>query len=590
MLRLHVDQYLELADLEQVRALVIACVALTTTFIEEELQASGCNADPSMFCTARTAFTSLPGANMMVAQKRKLYARAVPRTLATTNGGDKKGAVFFSAHDLVNIILQESEAVRKMAIASSDRWKTGDLYKTRPSHLTDLVHGTRFLDWHAVCGKATADEADDLRVVLHGWTDEFTPIDGLSQKARVHKYGAFTACMVNLPLRIRHYADHILLLALYNSRYAKANGGLSRMLTGIGADGTQYDDSCTFAGELALGERSPMIHLPNDADPDGEPVIKRLRLFFLLVSLDWLASGDFGPFAGSVSARRPCGKCYWFGGCPCSHLPHSDPRLKTMEHHEHCRRVQPRTSSEVMKTVCELRELAKRSRTKTRRADLSTATGIFSAHFASEHLLRDVVADTTIDVMHVFFCGLTRYLFSWVTDELIPRDFSWAELNAKSRKYPYKRGVRVPTLERSKGDTRASCSTHLNAAEMMAFALARCGRRPPPAPPIAPPLTLPNPHISRRDDESLRGQAGCPGVFPPGCPTGKLSFRRGSPYDEARRQGGGAQVRGEPLSIPGAQVPPRSQVVASDVSEPGQHGEMERSLGDYSPGSTSSRA
>ena len=220
MLRLHVDQYLSLADLEQVRGLVIACVELTTTFIEEELKASDGNADPEVFCTARRAFKSLPGAGTMVEQKRRLFARAVPRTLATTNGGDKRGAVFFSAHDLVNIILQESEAVRKMAIASSDRWKTGELYKTRPSHLTDLVHGTRFLDWHAVCGKATAGEASDLRVVLHGWTDEFTPIDGLSQKARAHKYGAFTACMVNLPLRIRHYADHVLLLALYNSRLA----------------------------------------------------------------------------------------------------------------------------------------------------------------------------------------------------------------------------------------------------------------------------------------------------------------------------------------------------------------------------------
>jgi len=126
-----------------------------------------------------------------------------------------------------------------------------------------------------------------------------------------------------------------------------------------------------------------------------------------------------------------------------------------------------------METVGELRELAKKPRSKTVCKELSSATGIFSAHFASEHLLRDVVADSTIDVMHVFFCGLTRYLFSWVTDALIPRDFSWATLNAASRKYPYKRGVRMPTLERSKGDNRASCSFHLNAAEMMAFALAR---------------------------------------------------------------------------------------------------------------------
>ena len=97
--------------------------------------------------------------------------------------------------------------------------------------------------------------------------------------------------------------------------------------------------------------------------------------------------------------------------------------------------------------------------------------------------------DSTIDIMHVFFCGLSRYLFSWMTDELIPRDFSWAELNAASRKYPYKRGVRVPTLEKSKGDNRASCSTHLNGAEMMAFALARW---PTPSPQTPSPLPLPH--------------------------------------------------------------------------------------------------
>ena len=75
-------------------------------------------------------------------------------------------------------------------------------------------------------------QANDLRIALHGWTDAFTPIDGLSQKARKHKYGAFLATLVNLPLHLRHYVDHVLLLALYNSRYAKKHGGLVRMLTG----------------------------------------------------------------------------------------------------------------------------------------------------------------------------------------------------------------------------------------------------------------------------------------------------------------------------------------------------------------------
>ena len=34
----------------------------------------------------------------------------------------------------------------------------------------------------------------------------------------------------------------------------------------------------------------------------------RLVAFFLLISLDWLAAGEFGPFAASVSARRPYDK------------------------------------------------------------------------------------------------------------------------------------------------------------------------------------------------------------------------------------------------------------------------------------------
>lgn len=40
----------------------------------------------------------------------------------------------------------------------------------------------------------------------------------------------------------------------------------------------------------------------------------------------------------------------------------------------------------------------------------------------------------------------------------IPRDFTWAELNESKKAFPWGRGVRVPTLERSKGEkSRASC-------------------------------------------------------------------------------------------------------------------------------------
>jgi hypothetical protein len=59
-----------------------------------------------------------------------------------------------------------------------------------------------------------------------------------------------------------------------------------------------------------------------------------------------------------------------------------------------------------MAEVNHLRQLSGAARKK-----YSTDTGIFSTHFASEHILRDVVKDSTVDIMHVFFCGMTRYLY-----------------------------------------------------------------------------------------------------------------------------------------------------------------------------------
>ena len=127
-----------------------------------------------------------------------------------------------------------------------------------------------------------------------------------------------------------------------------------------------------------------------------------------------------------------------------------------------------------MDVVKELRALQAKPRTLTAQRGMSTETGIFSAHFASERLLRDVVRDSTIDIMHIFLCGWSRYLFSWVADELIPRDVSWDDVNRKKHAHHFPRGVRIPELERSKGDNRASTSFHLNAFEMMHVALARC--------------------------------------------------------------------------------------------------------------------
>ena len=127
------------------------------------------------------------------------------------------------------------------------------------------------------------------------------------------------------------------------TRYSKANGGLVRMLSGISETGTDHLDTMSFASELKLGTNSPTIELPNDAEPSQEPLKYRLRVFVQLISLDWLASGDFGPYAGSVSARKPCGKCRWTPTCGCSYLASDDPRRLTMTHAPHCEGVAPRT-------------------------------------------------------------------------------------------------------------------------------------------------------------------------------------------------------------------------------------------------------
>ena len=216
----HIDFFLSLGELDSVRGILRTCAALTTEFIEEELKVRGHTVDSKIFESARSAFDALPNATTLINQRRKFFARAIPRHLGTSRE-HRKGAAFFDVHTVLTVMLQESATVRKLVIAASEEWKTGALFQTRPNVLHDLVHGTRFLDWPEVCGKATESEAKDLRIVLHLWTDEFTPIDGLSQKARHHKYGALLAALVNLPHRMRHYADHILMLALYNSRYAK---------------------------------------------------------------------------------------------------------------------------------------------------------------------------------------------------------------------------------------------------------------------------------------------------------------------------------------------------------------------------------
>ena len=282
---------------------------------------------------------------------------------------------------------------------------------------------------------------------------------------------------MNLPLKLRHYADNILLTALYRSTFAKANGGLVRLLTGTDSTGKVHYDGLTMAAEVKLGlEEGTEILLPSDT-PGEDDESWRLRVFLLLFSLDWLAQGDFGPFAASVSAKRPCFKCMWTASCPCAYLPAAEAAEVT--HSDDCRGRAPRTHAN---TMCVVREQRVWDGTAALLKSNRKNTGIFSTYFASEYLLADFVRDSTIDIMHIFLCGVSRYLFSFVTDVLVPLEFNWPELQDRCRKHHYKRGIKPPVPEpRVTGQgKRASKATKMTAAETMYFTLARWVPSPHP--------------------------------------------------------------------------------------------------------------
>ena len=474
LLQAKTDKYVKTEHLDIVRNLMVQVVGMAVIFIKNEHNMGDVDID-TILESAYSPFKNLPPAATMIEQRRKVYQRAIPRPIG---GGEfdsenKKGAIRFDAYQLITIILQECQGARIKADESSELWKTGTLFGKAPNIVSDITHDSRFYNWWEVCGEATQEQAKDFRVVLHAWIDAYTPLDGLSQRARKHKYTVMLGSMVNLPVRMRHYHDFLLLLLLYNDRYMKKHGGLVRALTGTGTDGTVYDDDANLAMELDLPEgASPWIQLPNDEDPSGSPVSRRLRIFLLVVSYDWLGGGEFGPWAESVSARHPCFKCMWTPACPCAYLAASDPSRATVEHVEYCQQNAPRTHDAAMQVITELRALARKPRSKTAVENRMKVEGIFSLYCASDRLMRDVVRDATLDSMHWGPCGKTRYLFSWLTDIIIPKIFSWDQLNQKKNAHRFRKGARVPDLERSKGDKRGSTSTHLSSGEMLNFALA----------------------------------------------------------------------------------------------------------------------
>ena len=102
----HIDQCMHITSCDRVRDLVVMCVGMTCNFVQVHVE-EGLDFE-EVVAAACSAFTSLPCAATMINQRRPTYQRAIPRSLKTGSADDKKGAVFFSAFQLVAIMLQES--------------------------------------------------------------------------------------------------------------------------------------------------------------------------------------------------------------------------------------------------------------------------------------------------------------------------------------------------------------------------------------------------------------------------------------------------------------------------------------------------
>jgi hypothetical protein len=237
LLQAHLNYFMHLKHADVLRSLTLTVVALVLEHSLSELahilDDQSAAAAGQVLARVGKICKELPSASALIAQQRLVYQRVTPYSFVGLSNVDKAGAAFFSAVQLVTVMLQESAPARREAIKSSEIWKSGELMHVFPDTMTDVTHGRQFRENPLICGKASPAEKKDLRIVLTGWMDDFTSVDGLGLASRHHKYGAFLVTLVNLPLLARQSVDNVLLLALWRTKFAKEHGGVNRMLTGV---------------------------------------------------------------------------------------------------------------------------------------------------------------------------------------------------------------------------------------------------------------------------------------------------------------------------------------------------------------------
>ena len=229
----HTSHFIQIAHLEVFRILLISIVVLIIAFVKMEVNSEHATSEGLTLnkvvglCDRILAtFTDIPSARAQVNARQRKWLAVTPllrnslsspspcadrsRITPPPPADGKKHCITFSILQLLTVMMWESKSIRTKAQESNTLWKSGVLHNVFPEVVEDVTQGRRFRT-SDVCRKATALEAMDFRVDLALWNDAFTSVGGLSTKAKENKWEVVLGSLINLPLWMRHYFDHLLL-------------------------------------------------------------------------------------------------------------------------------------------------------------------------------------------------------------------------------------------------------------------------------------------------------------------------------------------------------------------------------------------
>ena len=254
----------------------------------------------------------------------------------------KHGSVNFSVVDTIGRIMQNDAELCAAIIAESDRWKLGELFEKEAEVFADAIDGKNTRFHPHLLRKATAEEADVVRVGIKLYNDGVTvyrtpPPTYAAHPGRPSAYAApwpphlltrhvyvtrskvanplgyakgeqkYECCyysIVNLPSRLRNQMDAIQVIELTNSKAFKKYGG-ARVLSGVKQDGEQVVEPNFAADMRRLAEGVP-LEIPKE---DGGTRTIRLQAYVVGLSADFPAAGALLPAMESTSAHLWCREC-----------------------------------------------------------------------------------------------------------------------------------------------------------------------------------------------------------------------------------------------------------------------------------------